>query len=232
MLLYETRGTAKFYYSYDANGVLYLVSYTSNDNAVPEVYYYTHNMFGDIVGIYDSLGSLVAQYEYDFWGNIVSIKNAGGGDITKANHIANLNPFRYRGYYYDTESGLYYLISRYYDPVTHRFINSDGYFQAGNGILDANMHAYCGNNPIMFSDPSGLCYVDKKTSAGTYIGSYWTIKTTVPGFCNYCKSYRPGTTNNYYAGTKKNSNTKGGNNWSPRKDSKKGSEDRQKTGLR
>ncbi|MCH5298026.1 MAG: RHS repeat-associated core domain-containing protein, partial [Ruminococcus sp.] len=132
--------------------------------------------------------------------------------------------------------GFYYLMSRYYDPVTHRFINADGYFQAGNGILDANTFAYCSNNPIMNIDPTGLCYVVQRTSAGTYIGTIWNIKTAVPGvpgFCNNCKSYGPNSGNNYYAAASKNNkNTKGDSNWTPRKDSKKGVENRQQSGDR
>lgn len=162
-------------------------------------YYCTHNSRGDIIGIYNGDGILKAQYKYDSWGNVLSVTDENGNAITSQTHIGNLNPFRYRGYYYDTESGLYYLMSRYYNPVTHRFINADGYFQSGGNILDANMHSYCGNNPIMFSDPTGLCYEAQYTSAGTYIGSYWVVKIAIPGtpgFCNKCKSYGPRNSNN------------------------------------
>ena len=242
-LLYETRGDAKFYYSYDANGILYNVRYTLTDGGTEYSYYYTHNSRGDIVGIYNGVGELKAHYEYDAWGNVISITDNNGNAITSPNHIGNLNPFRYRGYYQDTETGLYYLMSRYYDPVTHRFINADGYFQSGGNILDANMHSYCGNNPIMFADPTGLCYEPQYTSAGTYIGKYWVIKTAVPGvpgFCNSCKSNGPNSGNKYYVesnkyyveSSKNNKNTKGDSNWTPRKDSKKGSENRQKSGNR
>ena len=86
---------------------------------------------------------------------MLSVTDENGNAIISATHVGNLNPFRYRGYYYDTESGFYYLMSRYYDPVTHRFINADGYFQPGNSILDANMHLYCGNNPVSHSDTNG-----------------------------------------------------------------------------
>ena len=242
-LMYETRGDAKFYYSYDANGILYNVRYTLTDGGTEYSYYYTHNSRGDIVGIYNGAGELKAHYEYDAWGNVISITDNNGNAITNPNHIGNLNPFRYRGYYYDTESGFYYLMSRYYDPVTHRFINADGYFQSGGNILDANMHSYCGNNPIMFADPTGLCYEPQYTSAGTYIGKYWVIKTAVPGvpgFCNSCKSNGPNSGNKYYVesnkyyveSSKNNKNTKGDSNWTTRKDSKKGSENRQKSGDR
>ena len=154
-LMYETRGDAKFYYSYDANGILYNVRYTLTDGGTEYSYYYTHNSRGDIVGIYNGAGELKAHYEYDAWGNVISITDNNGNAITSPNHIGNLNPFRYRGYYQDTETGLYYLMSRYYDAVTHRFINADGYFQAGTSILDGNTFAYCANNPVSHSDTNG-----------------------------------------------------------------------------
>ena len=112
-LMYETRGDAKFYYSYDANGILYNVRYTLTDGDTEYSYYYTHNSRGDIVGIYNGAGELKAHYEYDAWGNVISITDNNGNAITNPNHIGNLNPFRYRGYYQDTETGLYYLMSRY-----------------------------------------------------------------------------------------------------------------------
>ncbi len=155
MLLYETRGESKFYYSYDTSGILYSVKYTLTDSSELLTYYFTHNSRGDIIGIYNGEGTLKAQYEYDAWGNVTSITDGNGNAITSATHIGNLNPFRYRGYYYDSETGLYYLMSRYYDPVTHRFINADGYFQSGGDILDANMSAYCRNNPNTYIDKSG-----------------------------------------------------------------------------
>ena len=191
-LMYETRGDAKFYYSYDANGILYNVRYTLTDDGTEYSYYYTHKSRGDIVGIYNGAGELKAHYEYDAWGNVISITDNNGNAITNPNHIGNLNPFRYRGYYQDTETGLYYLMSRYYDPITHRFINADGYFQSGTSILDANTFAYCGNNPVLNVDPLGTCKVPNYTSAGTYIGHTWKIKESVPGvpgFCNVCKGY-------------------------------------------
>ena len=134
---------------------MYNVRYTLTDGGTEYSYYYTHNSRGDIVGIYNGVGELKAHYEYDAWGNVISITDNNGNAITNPNHIGNLNPFRYRGYYQDTETGLYYLMSRYYDPITHRFINADGYFQAGTSILDGNTFVYCANNPIYSSDPTG-----------------------------------------------------------------------------
>ena len=71
-------------------------------------------------------GQTVAVYEYDVYGMVESVKNAYGTTITSLSHIGLLNPMRYRGYCYDNETGLYYLISRYYDPTTGRFVNADG----------------------------------------------------------------------------------------------------------
>ena len=154
-LMHETRGEKVFDYCYDANGQLYAVSYKANSSTDAVTYYYAHNWRGDITSIYDGDGNMVAKYEYDDWGNVLTVTDASNSEITNPAHIANLNPFRYRSYYYDSESGLYYLMSRYYDPVTHRFVNADGYFQSGDNILDTNMNAYCRNNPIMNSDPTG-----------------------------------------------------------------------------
>ncbi len=145
------------------------MKYTLTDNSERKSYFFTHNSFGDIIGIYSGSGVLTAQYEYDAWGNVISITDGNGNEITDTNNIGLLNPFRYRGYYYDSETGLYYLMSRYYDPVTRRFINADGYFQSGGNILDTNMSAYCRNNPITFVDPTGSCY----WAAGKWTHDAW-----------------------------------------------------------
>ena len=90
------------------------------------------------------------SYEYDAWGNKLSIKDANGTDVSSnASHIANINPFRYRGYYYDSETSFYYLQSRYYDPVVQRFISAD------NNFSNYNLFMYCGNNPINRVDSNG-----------------------------------------------------------------------------
>ncbi|MBQ8426402.1 MAG: RHS repeat-associated core domain-containing protein [Clostridia bacterium] len=95
-----------------------------------------------------NIGYIVDTYEYDAWGNITYQEGA----------IADINPFRYRGYYYDNETGFYYLQTRYYDPTTMRFINADNYeliAQLSTVPGQLNMYAYCGNNPIKYIDPSG-----------------------------------------------------------------------------
>ena len=100
---------------------------------------------------------VVANYEYDAWGRVVSIKYANGNDINVSNHIGVINPIRYRGYYYDSETGFYYLKSRYYDPAIGRFISADdpSYLGAGETTQGLNLFAYCGNNPVNRVDPTG-----------------------------------------------------------------------------
>ena len=131
-------------FSYTASGAPY--GFTLNGTS----YFYLLNLQGDIIGIYDSNGNIVVQYVYDSWGKLISITGS------LADTVGVKNPLRYRGYYYDTLSGLYYLQSRYYDPETGRFISSDTLLIAGNDTIQGtNLFAYCYNNPIMYSDPTG-----------------------------------------------------------------------------
>lgn len=154
-LIHETRGQQTFNYYYDANGYLTAIKYRLTDGGTEYAYYATHNNRGDVLGLYNGNGDLVAQYEYDSWGNVLSVKNASGAAITNQNHVGNLNPIRYRGYYLDSETGLYYLLARYYDSVTHRFINSDNQVPNTGKLGGYNLFAYCVNNPINLSDPTG-----------------------------------------------------------------------------
>ena len=118
-------------------------------------YYFRKNLQGDIVALLDSYGFVVVRYYYDAWGNH-KVYNDSGVEITDTTHIGHLNPIRYRGYYYDTEFGLYYLKSRYYDPTVGRFISQDDVDYADyESIGGLNLYAYCNNNPVMFSDPTG-----------------------------------------------------------------------------
>ena len=151
----ETRGSRILDYFYDANGQAIAVRYKSNANAAGTYYYYAYNWRGDIVGLYAENGAPECTYTYDAWGKLLSVKNPAGTEMTSATYIGNLQSLKYRGYVYDRETGLYYLQSRYYDPVTRRFINADGLVSTGTGVLGYNMFAYCNNNPIIFSDASG-----------------------------------------------------------------------------
>ena len=97
----------------------------------------------------------MVRYIYDAWGNHKVVDN-NGNEITDTAHIGNINPYRYRGYYFDTETGLYYLKSRYYDPETGRFISLDDIsFADPDTINGLNLYAYCCNNPVMHIDPNG-----------------------------------------------------------------------------
>ena len=102
----------------------------------------------------------MAQYEYDAWGKHISITDGSGNDVSNnETHIANINPFRYRGYYFDVETGWYYLNARYYDPNVGRFISPDAILGANGGLQGYNLFAYCNNNPVMYIDPNGQALV-------------------------------------------------------------------------
>ncbi|MDR1697627.1 MAG: RHS repeat-associated core domain-containing protein [Erysipelotrichaceae bacterium] len=117
-------------------------------------YFYQRNIQGDIIAIYDTTGSLKAKYTYDAYGNHI-ITNY---DVSE---LGDLNPFRYRGYYYDVETNLYYLQSRYYDPKIGRFISKDHLnYLDPKTIGGLNLYAYCGGNPVMRVDPSGNAWYD------------------------------------------------------------------------
>ena len=107
------------------------------------------NLQGDVVQIRSIYGTVVVEYTYDAWGNVLSTTGL------YADTLGVNNPIRYRGYYYDFETGFYYLQSRYYDPAIRRFINADGYVNANGDLLGFNLFAYCGNNPVMGYDPTG-----------------------------------------------------------------------------
>ncbi len=120
-----------------------------------KTFYVRKNVLGDITHIYDAEGKLQTRYEYDAWGNHKVLK-ADGTEDEDASSIGNVNPIRYRGYFFDTETGLYFLKARYYDPETGRFISQDDtQFLDPNTVNGLNLYAYCGNNPVMNVDPSG-----------------------------------------------------------------------------
>lgn len=120
-----------------------------------ELYYYVLNAQGDVIALLNSAGALVASYNYGAWGNY-SVHDKDGKKTTDPTFIGHINPLRYRGYYYDRETRLYYLQSRYYDFANCRFINADTFATTdANGFLSANMFAYCENNPIMRTDETG-----------------------------------------------------------------------------
>jgi len=123
------------------------VSVTNGSNT----YYYIRNSLGNITGLADVNGNRVVAYTYDPWGKILSTTDTSG------TNIGTLNPFRYKGYYYDTESGLYYLQSRYYDPNICRFLSSDdlSFLGASGTINGLNLYSYCEYDPVNNVDPTG-----------------------------------------------------------------------------
>lgn len=94
-----------------------------NDGSTSTLYYYVLNAQGDVIALLNSAGALIASYNYGAWGNY-SVHGADGKKTTNATFIGHINPLRYRGYYYDRETRLYYLQSRYYDFANCRFINN------------------------------------------------------------------------------------------------------------
>ena len=143
LVTHMTVGSDKLHFFYDAQNRPAKVSF----NGV--IYTYIHNLQGDIIGLLDSNGALVVEYKYDAWGKLLSTIG------TKATTLGKLNSFRYRGYVYDEESGLYHLQNRYYNPVMKRFINADTLLGMNLRIGEHNLYAYCQNRPVMFFDPSG-----------------------------------------------------------------------------
>ena len=137
----QKTGDDTLVFMYDNNSDIFGFIYNDTE------YYYIKNAQNDVIAIADSNGNVLARYYYDAWGKVL--------EITGNTEIAGLNPIRYRSYYYDAETGWYYLNTRYYSADMCRFINADGYIQTGQGVLDKNMFAYCANNPTNKYDPIG-----------------------------------------------------------------------------
>ena len=154
-----TKGDISFAYDGNGNlitqsdGLLFLYDHTGVAGVQYDgrIYLYRKDAQGNIIAILDDTGKVVVRYAYNAWGgHTVEVVDSDCADI------AYKNPFRYRGYYYDTETGLYYLHARYYDPTTGRFISPDGIeYLDPESINGLNLYAYCGNNPVMYADPSG-----------------------------------------------------------------------------
>ena len=181
------KGNIRYYYDNEgklikqSNGIQYIYdkSGVSGFRYERGEYIYRKNAQGDITHILDYCENVVAEYAYDAWGNCTIIKDTAG--------IAEVNPFRYRGYYYDAETGLYYLKTRYYDPEVGRFISQDDVsYLDPNSINGLNLYAYCLNNPIMGVDPTGtfvLSAILIGLIAGAVVGAI--IGGTVAGVTAY-----------------------------------------------
>ncbi len=152
-IVFEEYSNTLLVYLYDAEGSPIGMQYRMGNAAagVFEEYWFEKNMQGDIVAVYDGEGTKLISYTYDAWGNFITNYHNG----CTSSHHANLNPFRYRGYFYDSELEMYYLQSRYYDPAVGRFLNADIVFDYDAGFPGYNLFVYCGNEPILRIDCSG-----------------------------------------------------------------------------
>ena len=159
--------TSKLRFSYDADGKVVAVNYNGN------YYYYLRNAQSDIVKLIDKTGATVVEYRYDSWGKLLSTSGS------LASTLGKNNPFRYRGYVYDEETGFYYLQSRYYNPEVGRFISPDVLLSTGQGVIGHNAYAYCGNNPIVREDTQGNLWGLIAAAVGAVVGVVSKVVTDV-----------------------------------------------------
>ena len=140
---------------YDESGVVGMMYKLNNASFVR--YYYQRNLQGDVIALYTENGTRMAEYAYDAWGNCSVIYGA-------STDLAKSNPIRYRGYYYDRETGLYYLNARYYNPQWRRFISPDdtAYIDTAS-VNGLNLYCYCNNDPVNYADPSGHLVITMST---------------------------------------------------------------------
>ena len=168
------QGKESLVFMYDAMGRREgFIWYTQDEKQ--GVYYYLYNMQGDVIGIVASDMTPVVTYEYNSWGKLL---NTNGKE---ADTVGKLNPFRYRGYIYEEESGLYYIASRYYDPETCRFINADDIellTTTPTSLTDKNLYAYCDNNPVVRVDADGEIWTVVAGVGINLVTSYVAAKVT------------------------------------------------------
>ena len=145
LVTHLTRGSDKLHFFYDNESRPAMVDFNGT------FYGYIHNLQGDIVGILDSSGNLVVEYAYDAWGKPVVVRTL----TTAYETLAKLNPFKYRGYIWDQEMELYYILSRYYNSQEGRFINADTVLGAVSSICSHNVFSYCYNDAPAYKDPAG-----------------------------------------------------------------------------
>ena len=150
-------------YLYDESGIIGVMYSLNGATATP--YFYRRNLQGDVTAIYNSSGTKVGEYAYDAWGNCTILSGV-------ANDLVKNNPIRYRGYYFDRETGLYYLNARYYNPQWRRFISPDSteYIDSENPI-GLNLYAYCYNDPVNFIDNCGQFPIPIETITTLISGS-------------------------------------------------------------
>lgn len=197
----ETYGNTTIDYFYDEQGRAYKL--VAKENGTTYTGYFVLNQQGDTIALLDANGVVAVTYEYDAWDKEISHSTIG----TVGNKLYQYNALKYRGYYYDAESGFYYLSSRYYDPEVGRFLNADTTDVLGvqDDFSNMNLYAYCNNNPINMIDLDGKEAVTIGSLlifAGLVVSAYYTYKG-VKKAISYFREHR--TTKN---GSKKKSNDK------------------------
>lgn len=149
ILMQTSSDGSRIDFFYDDKGNVFAMKYQN------EMYFYRKNLFGDILGILDSHGTEFVKYEYNSWGKLLNLTDYS------SNGLGRRNPFRFKGYYYDEELGMYYLNSRYYDPETGRFVSADDVEvlkTTPTALTDKNLYSYCDNNPIGRKDGTGAVW--------------------------------------------------------------------------
>ena len=155
VVISQSNGTDTIYFQYDTSGTPLGFIYNGTQ------FFYLTNQMGDVIGLSTEDGNVFVYYFYDEWGKLLATQpffEENDENYDEYISVANDNPLRYRGYYYDNEIGYYYLQSRYYDPSICRFINADILEIASISkdiSVGTNLFAYCSNNPINNSDPNG-----------------------------------------------------------------------------
>ena len=157
----------KLHYLYDESGKLYGFEYGTN------TYYYLRDTLLNIIGIINTSGQIVCEYKYDAYGNH-KVLNSNRVETTSGNFIGNINPFRYKGYYYDVETQLYWVSSRYYSPELCRWISPDSIeYLDPQSINGLNLYAYCGNDPINRFDPTGHSWESFWNGVRDWFSDHW-----------------------------------------------------------
>ncbi len=178
VIISQSDGTNTMYFQYDMNGLP--IGFIFNGTQ----YFYMTNQMGDIIAITEFDGNIIAQYVYDEWGKLLNVYTVNEDNAEQV-EIANVNPLHYCGYYYDTETGYYYLQSRYYDASICRFINTDipEITKISKEVAaGTNIFAYCNNNSVNNSDPTGYFNFENKLSAFAILSTIYSAISILVGF--------------------------------------------------
>ena len=170
-LMADVGANDAFYFHYSSSGEL--IGYTYKTAEAETECILVKNQQGDVERVISTDGTILASYTYDAWGNV----------LTSEGTLAATNPIRYRGYYFDTETSLYYLQSRYYDPAVGRFVNEDSLLNGKAGTIGFNLFSYCGNNPLKHVDPSGYFFSDILSFLDTVLAEAQnTVSSLTPAY--------------------------------------------------